>query len=1046
MKSAPTCQMCGATIAADGPCAACMLRTGLSHSGDPTNAPETTSTLPRSFGAYELLEEIARGGMGIVYRARQHGLNRMVALKVLIGGAYSSESLVRRFQIEAESAAGLQHPGLVTIHEFGEFDHQPYYTMDYVKGRNLSEIVAGQPLAPARAARYLQEISAAVQFAHEQGILHRDLKPSNVLIDESDHTRVTDFGLAKKLAGSADVTLAGQMIGSPNYASPEQALGGEARLGVTGDIYSLGALLYCLLTSRPPFLASTIEETLRLVAAEEPVSPRALNPAVPRDLETICLKCLEKDPARRYASAELLGQELARYREGLPILARPVSKFEHAWRWGRHHPAVAALAATVVLALTATSTVFYISARRVQRSRELELIALATARANLYAINMQTSAVGFAAAGGYDPISLRSALEESRPTPGSIDLRGFEWRLYWQMSQNEAVTTLKGHQQVVDAVRYSPDGSQVATHALNGTLKFWDPRSGRELQSVEGVAVPGGFDSTASHFVFSRPDQSIWQVTLSTGQLEQRTNPVGPLIGMHDDGSVVVFGPNQRPVLQELSLTAAPAGGEAVTPNTRSSISLDRRRVAVAGRQYPGILVIDVATGREVTSLIDPRPVIGITLSPDGDHLVSAGFDGVLKIWDVKRGTLEQSFRAFLDPVWGLAYSADGKLFAAGGNNRTLKVWNTSDWSLLASRTGHTSTIHAIAFAPDGNHWVSGAEDELALVWSAQTHRLPLEAPRLLRGPAWGDPIPSLAFSPDSRVFAGTAADGTIKIWRSDNFEIEASFPAIVRTVAFSTDGRFVLGEGYDGSVRQWDRQASNDGLLLSPKADYANWQTAPLSPAERVELVADQAGTRAASGLCSIPSTRDAINSGAMMSASAIAMSADGKTMCLGLPRGDVEVWDMASRKKRLSFSAHKLSVCSIVISNDGRHLATGSLDNTTKLWDAATGEAIATIHAHNRPVWALAFSPDGQTLAAGSCDKAIVLVSVSLKRMVANLPLYVGLPQGYEQEVRVLRFSPDGNILAAGLGDGTVRLFRAAPFSETDAPAQTAKPVASL
>jgi eukaryotic-like serine/threonine-protein kinase len=1022
-----------------------MLRTALEHPSEPASAEHFQLPLPRRFGSYELIEEIARGGMGIVYRARQIGLNRVVALKVLIGGAYSSEALHRRFKIEAESAAGLQHPGIVTIHEFGEHDHQPYYTMDYVEGRTLSEIAAGQPLIPARAARYVQAIAEAVHFAHGKGILHRDLKPSNVLIDRDDRPRITDFGLAKRLELSTEVTMAGQMLGSPNYAPPEQTPGREAQVGVTSDVYALGGLLYCLLTSRPPFLAGTIEETLRLVATEEPVSPRVLNPTVPRDLETICLKSLEKDPARRYSSAQMVSDELMRFRNGQPILARPVSGLENAWRWGRRHPALSALAATIVIALTVTSSVFYAAARRVERARALERVARLEAEHNLYAASMAKAAGGLAAAAGIDPGSHLKSLNDARPKPGAPDLRGFEWRHFWLLGQSNALASLKGHAHVVDTTVYSPDGSRIATHSLNGTLKVWDAKTNGELQSLTDVDRIGGFNREGTHLIFSRPDRSIWRLELAAQAPVQLLESSGQLIALRPDGHAVVFGPDQRPTLQPLNVNTRAVGGGSIPPNTCITISGDGRRTAIARPALP-IIIVDLETQNEVATVIDPRPVTAMALSPDGSRLVSAGFDGVLKIWNVALGTLEKSFRGFLDPIWSVTFSSDGQLLAGGGNNRHLKIWNTTDWSLMQTREGHTSTVHSIAFSPDGTHLISGAEDELALIWSTHGRSAPTEAPQLLRGPGWGDPTPSLAFSPDSLRFVGTAADGTMKIWRTDNFAVERSFPGDFRTVAFSPDGRAVLGEGYDGSVQQWVIDGSAPGELLVPKATFANWQTDALTPQARVAFVAEQADTRARCGLCAIPSTRDAVTAGAMHSASAIAMSPDGRHMYLGSARGNIEVWDVAKRQQLRSFTAHKLGVTSLAVSADGRFLATGSLDNSTKLWEANTGKHLASFYGHNRPVWALAFSPDGQTLAAGSCDKAIQLYSVSLRKDVGMLTLYVGLPQGFEQEVRVLQFSPDSNILAAGLGDGTVRFFRAASFSETDAPVPPVKPVASL
>ncbi len=1039
MNTTLTCQSCGVLLPAgntESYCPACFLRQGLLSSTIGSVPPlPATAVPPPVFGSYELMEEIGRGGMGVVYKARQRNLKRTVAIKLLVSGAYSSESLLRRFQIEAESAAGLQHPGIVAIYEFGENDNQPFYAMEYVEGHNLSDVTGGQPLTPPRAATYLRAVAEAVQYAHTRGILHRDLKPSNVLIDLDDRPRITDFGLAKQLHGQTDVTVAGQMLGSPNYAPPEQAAGKE--VGVTSDVYSLGGLLYNLLTGRPPFMASTVQETLRLVYETDPISPRALNPDVPPDLDTICLKCLEKDPARRYASAQLLADELNRFLKGEPILARPVPPVDHAWRWCRRHPALASMAALVVLALTATSAIFYSSARRIERARAQEQVALQEAENDLYAANMQVASGGFGAAGGFDPQALSSELNDSRPKPGRRDVRGFEWRHFWYRDQSDALAVLKGHRHVVDGVFFSPDGTRLVTHSLDGNMRIWDSVTMRELKSLDGVAGPGGFTAGSTQLIFSRPDNSFWRLDLATGTVTPVPGSGGHLIAILPDGrQAVVFGPDRLPVLESLDGSGGSIKSAEVPPDTCAVVSADGRRAAVAGRPYPGILVFDLATHRQLAAIRDPRPVLALALSPDGTQVVSAGFDGLLKVWNVENGLLSHAFKAFLDPIWGLAWSPDGHSFAASGNNRAVKIWRTSTWNETEMLQGHSSTVHCLAFSPDSQRLISGAEDNLALVWPAQANHLPEEMPQLLRGPGWGDPTPAVAFSPDSRLFAGTAADGTVKVWRTDTVETVANFPMEARTVAFSPDGKSVLGEGNDGLVQRWRLDGAEPEQTIRPTARFANWQVDPLTPQERVTVVAEQREPRARCQLCEISSARDGINAGAMLTTPTIAMSTDGRTMYVGLPQGGVEVWDVATRQRRLAFPAHELSVTALAVSPDGRSLATGSLDNTTVLWEAATGRHIATFRAHNRPVWALAFSPDGQTLAAGSCDKEIILCSVPLRRHVASLPLYVGVPKGYEQEVRLLRFSPDGNILAAALGDGTLRFFRAAPFSQTDAP----------
>jgi eukaryotic-like serine/threonine-protein kinase len=289
---------------------------------------EPPSVLPCRFGDYELREEIGRGGMGVVYKARQSSLNRIVAVKMIRTGLTAEGSAIQRFRAEAEAAAKLQHPHIVQVYEVGQHEGQPFFSMQYVEGRNLSQLLRESPLSPKRAARYLHQISQAVAHAHEHGVLHRDLKPSNVLIDLDDQPQVLDFGLAKQLESDADITVSGQLLGTPPYMSPEQAGARRGEIGPASDVYSLGAVLYELLTGQPPFGGATPLETLQQVRDCDPRLPRTLNPQVPRDLEMICLKCLEKDPRHRYPDAKAFAEDLERYLHGDSISISSLSLFE----------------------------------------------------------------------------------------------------------------------------------------------------------------------------------------------------------------------------------------------------------------------------------------------------------------------------------------------------------------------------------------------------------------------------------------------------------------------------------------------------------------------------------------------------------------------------------------------------------------------------------------------------------------------------------------------------------------------------------------------
>ncbi len=346
--------------------------------------------LPRIhyLGDYELLAEIAHGGMGVVYKARQLSLNRVVAVKMILAGQLATKADHDRFHSEAQAAALLDHPNIVPIFEIGEQEGQHYFSMGYVDGRSLAARLADGPLPPKAAAELVATVAEAVEYAHRQGVIHRDIKPSNILVDSRGCPRVTDFGLAKRVDSGSDLTATGQILGTPSFMPPEQAAGQINAVGPAADVYALGATLYAALTGRPPFQAATPLETLKQVIEREPVPLRQLNAAVPRDLETIVLKCLEKSVPRRYATAKELAEELRCYLEGRPIRARPVGRWERVWRWCRRNPVVAGLSAAALLLMVlvgVTSTVGYLSTSRalnqvVAAQRERALAQVATLR------------------------------------------------------------------------------------------------------------------------------------------------------------------------------------------------------------------------------------------------------------------------------------------------------------------------------------------------------------------------------------------------------------------------------------------------------------------------------------------------------------------------------------------------------------------------------------------------------------------------------------------------------------------------------------------
>src|SRR5438034_5189930 len=535
MTGERTCPQCGTPLgrdAAEGFCPNCTLEGALllgSHVPPPNPQPAFSHLLPSDgrraggegtrFGDYELLEEIARGGMGVVYKARQVSLDRIVAVKLILFGQFADEAAARRLRAEAQAAARLQHPNIVAIHEVGDHAGQPFFSMDYVEGQNLADFARDHPLTTRHAAQLLKTIAEAIHYAHQQGIVHRDLKPSNILIDAAFEPHITDFGLAKQLPlkseirnqkSEIDLTLSGQVLGSPSYIPPEQASGKRGAIGPHSDIYSLGAILYHLLTGRPPFCAETITATLRLVAESDPISPRLLNPSVPRDLETICLKCLEKEPAKRYPTPQALAEDLNRFLRNEPIRTRPVSQPEKLWRWARRKPAFQATSFVAVALLLAVAIGSPIAVFRINQARRV-------VEQNLFVADMK---LAFDAMESSNHEHARGLLEAHRH---QTNLLNFGWRYLWQETRSQEVHQFRGHVRRVRTLAFYPDGQSLASQSLDGVVKVCDLAARQERFTLTNVLALGGIAAAKTNLIIAKRDGSVSIIDRMSGrEIESR--------------------------------------------------------------------------------------------------------------------------------------------------------------------------------------------------------------------------------------------------------------------------------------------------------------------------------------------------------------------------------------------------------------------------------------------------------------------------------------------------------------------------------------------